>query len=150
MNSPVITWYTKAYADKDYEAGTDFYAGTYTDSAPITLNIQLWNNRYGTEDAADLKDYDLIFYFNDKEDSALLDCCTLSISGKEEVSFVVSDGKAVAQFSNRPTLSGKKNNGDPDENPSNYIDLSLKFSASGQILKENDLKTLYLEVVPRY
>ena len=148
MASPKITWYTKLVEDDEFEAGQQFYAGTYTDDNPIMLEIHLWNNRYGATDVDDLKDFELEFYFDKEEDSKLLDYCSIAVKGKEETTFRKVGNRGIVQFSTPITISGKKNDGDPETDTENYIALTFKFSAYGKNLKENDLKSLFMEVVP--
>ena len=40
------------------------WEGKYTDEDPIVVDIQLWNNRWGTENVEDLTDYDICFFFD--------------------------------------------------------------------------------------
>lgn len=148
MAAPKLTWYTKKLSDAKYSVEQHFYAGKYTDNDRIVLDIQLWNNRWGSETVNDLKDYDICFFFDRVEDSVLLDMCMIMYNSNT-VPFNVTGQKAILQFSEKPVLKGTKNNGSSADNPNNYIQLRFIFDASGERLKDNDLKSLYFEVLDR-
>jgi hypothetical protein len=97
----------------------------------------------------DLNDYDICFFFDRVEDSALLDMCTVVYNNTSTVSFTVSGRKAILQLENKPVLKGTKNNGSSADNPDNFMQLRFIFDASGERLKDNDLKSLYFEVLER-
>lgn len=47
------------------------------------------------------------------------------------------------------TLSGTKNDGTEENNPNHYISLDFTFKTSNNTkLKENDLKSIFFEIVP--
>lgn len=149
MASPKISWYAKLLSDERYSVEPRFYAGKYTDNNQIVVDIQLWNNRWGSTTVDDLKDYDICFFFDRVEDSSLLDMCTVVYNNASNVSFSVSGRKAILQMDNKPVLKGTKNNGSSADNPSNFMQLRFIFDASGERLKDNDLKSLYFEVLER-
>lgn len=149
MASPKISWYAKLLSDERYSVDHRFYAGKYTDNDQIVVDIQLWNNRWGSTTVNDLKDYDICFFFDRVEDSALLDMCTIVYNNANTVSFNVSGRKAILQMDDKPVLKGTKNNGSSADNPNNFMQLRFIFDASGERLKDNDLKSLYFEVLER-
>lgn len=146
MNSPIITWYSKI-GDATYEAQSEIYAGTYTKEEKISVDIQIWNNRWGVEDTESLEDFILNIYFDNLEDSALLQCCKIILGGTDELSLMISNQKATISFPDTVTLSGVKNDGTSANSKENYISLTFEFDAPGYQLKENDLKSLYFEIV---
>lgn len=141
-----ITWYARQNKDA-YTADKNFYAGTYTRDKDLQVDIQIWNNRWGVKNVEDVKDAVLNFYFESQEDSALLKSCTIAVGGTDKLSTVVK-GTTGSVMLNR-TLSGAKNDGDDTnvDNQDNFIDVTFIFSASDKILKENDIKNLYFEIV---
>lgn len=149
MASPKISWYAKLLSDERYSVEPRFYAGRYTDNNQIVVDIQLWNNRWGSTTVDDLKDYDICFFFDRVEDSSLLDMCTVVYNNASTVSFSVSGRKAILQMDNKPVLKGTKNNGSSTDNPNNFMQLRFIFDANGERLKDNDLKSLYFEVLER-
>lgn len=149
MNSPKISWYSKLLTDERYSVNPNFYAGKYSDEDPIVVDIQLWNNRWGIETVEDLDDYDICFFFDRLEDSVLLNYCTVVYNESTVIPFNVSGQKAILEFNTKPVLSGKKNNGSSADNPNNFLQLRFMFSAVQQRLKDNDLKSLYFEVLKR-
>lgn len=149
MDKPKITWCAKLREQEKFETSNEFYAGTYMDSTPLVVDIQLWNNRYGIEDVENLKNFDVEFYFDNMEDEKLLDYCTISITGREQITFKRINDRAVIQFPDAQVVSGAKNNGDTADAYENYIPLTFKFAAAGKCLKENDLKSLHFEVIQR-
>ena len=149
MASPKISWYAKLLSDERYSVEPRFYAGRYTDNNQIVVDIQLWNNRWGSTTVDDLNDYDICFFFDRVEDSSLLDMCTVVYDNASTVSFSVSGRKAILQMDNKPVLKGTKNNGSSADNPNNFMQLRFIFDANGERLKDNDLKSLYFEVLER-
>jgi len=149
MASPKISWYAKKITDSKYSVDSRFYAGKYTDNSQIIVDIQLWNNRWGSETVNDLTNYDICFFFDRIEDSALLNMCSVIYDNATSIPFNVTGNKAILQFTDKPILKGTKNNGSSADNPSNYLQLRFIFSASGERLKDNDLKSLYFEVLER-
>ena len=146
MNSSNITWYAKI-GDATYEAQQEIYAGTYTKEEKISVDIQIWNNRWGTEDIESLKDFALNIYFDSLEDSALLQCCKVLLGGTDDLSLIIAGQKATVSFPSTVTLDGVKNDGTSANSKANYISLTFEFDAPGYSLKENDLKSLYFEIV---
>lgn len=146
MNNPNITWYAKI-GDSTYEARQEIYAGTYTKEEKISVDIQIWNNRWGTEDVEAVSDFALNIYFDSLEDSALLQCCRILLGGKDDLSLIISGQKATVSFPSTVTLDGVKNDGTSANSKTNYISLTFEFDAPEYKLKENDLKSLYFEIV---
>lgn len=149
MSNPKISWYSKLLSDERYSVNPDFYAGKYSDEDPIVVDIQLWNNRWGTDNVDDLTDYDICLFFDRLEDSVLLNYCTIVYDENTVIPFNVSGQKAILEFTSKPVLSGKKNNGSSADNPDNFLQLRFIFNAVQQRLKDNDLKSLYFEVLQR-
>ena len=149
MNEPKISWYSKLLSDERYSVNPNFYAGKYSDEDPVAVDIQLWNNRWGTETVEDLSDYDICFFFDRLEDSVLLNYCIIVYNENTVIPFNVSGYKAILEFDTKPVLSGKKNNGSSADNPGNFLQFRFIFSAVQQRLKDNDLKSLYFEILKR-
>ena len=63
MLKPVITYSAKIHSFKSYDDTNEIFAGTYTHSSPIAIDVRIWNNRYGVFDVEDLRDFALNFYF---------------------------------------------------------------------------------------
>jgi hypothetical protein len=145
MHKPRISWFSRI-GDDAYVAQKELYAGTYTKEEKVSVDIQIWNNRWGTEDVADLEDFALNIYFDSLEDSSLLQCCKIILGGQDELSLIISGQKATVSFPDTIELSGVKNDG-AVSNVANFITLTFEFSASEYRLKENDLKSLYFEIV---
>jgi len=146
MDKPRISWYSRI-GDETYAAQPEFYAGTYTKEEKISVDIQIWNNRWGTEDVETLDNFSLNIYFDCLEDSALLQCCKVILGGMDELSLIISGQKATVSFPEKVKLSGVKNDGSSANSRENYIMITFEFSALEYRLKENDLKSLYFEIV---
>lgn len=147
MEKPIITWYSRLGEDT-YAAQSEIYAGTYTKESNINVDIQIWNNRWGTEDVEPLENFSLNIYFDTLEDSALLQCCKVALGGTDELSLIISGQKATVSFPEAIVLSGVQNDGTSANSQDNYIYLKFTFSAPNYQLKENDLKSLHFEIVP--
>lgn len=146
MDKPRISWYSRI-GDETYQPQSEFYAGTYTKEEKISVDIQIWNNRWGTEDVETLDNFSLNIYFDCLEDSALLQCCKVILGGMDELSLIISGQKATVSFPEKVKLSGVKNDGSSANSRENYIMITFEFSALEYRLKENDLKSLYFEIV---
>lgn len=144
MKSPQLTWFIKE--NEQFIPKKEHYAGSYSRNETLSLEMQVWNNRWGVEDVEDLDDPMICLYFDTVEDSSLLEFCRIIINGTDEVPLIIRNKKATA-FINR-ALSGKANNGD-DRNPNNqnnFVNITFEFNAGDHKLKEDDLKSLYFEI----
>lgn len=148
MDKPNITWYARI-GDEAYAAHKEFYAGTHTKEEKISVDMQIWNNRWGTEDVEALSDFTLNMYFDSLEDSALLQCCKVIMGGSDELPLIISGQKATVSFPDEVVISGLKNDGTSVNCKKNFIVLTFEFSAPDYRLKENDLKSLYFEIIPQ-
>ena len=148
MQEPIITWYAKLTEDSQFRQTDEIYAGTYTPNNSIQVNLQIWNNRWGTIDVADLTDFTIHMYFNDVEDTSLFNYCTIVLNKSDILNLTKADNRCILEFPNEITLSGKKNNGTSKENANNYLNLDIVFQAPKDVkLKEKDLKSLFFEIV---
>lgn len=147
MSEAKIEWYTRAGSDEKFALDNDVYAGTYTEGHPIIVDLQLWNNRWGTVDVDPLSDFYINIYFKNIEDSALLDYCTVILNNSENLSMTRSGNRMTLIFPKPVTLSGVKNDGTSKNNPNHFINLQFIFQADGADLKDNDLKALFFEII---
>lgn len=144
----ILSWYTKLENESNYAPTQEKFIGTYTALTPLKVNIQLWNNRYGEEDTDDLKNFSLRLSFRSFEDSALLDKAQLTLASGQTLPGQITGDKKIFILPNNVIISGRKNNGEVNENEDNFISFVLEFNLDTKIqLKENDLKDMYLEVV---
>ena len=147
MDKPVLSWQVKTAEESDFYAASDEYIGTYTRKSGIDVRIRLWNNRLGSETVEDLDNFSIKIAFQDKEDSILLQYLTVKYDEQVLAMNSYSD-YALIVFPTKISLSGSTNDG-TSENKDNYVEFELLFQAPNDVrLKESDLKSLYLEVVP--
>lgn len=149
MEDPKITWYAKLNKESQYEETNDYYAGSYTPGHPIDVDIQIWNNRFGLEDVANLADFYIVISFEHVEDSALFDYCTIVLDDANIVPLKKSGKKAILELPDTVVLSGTKNDGTLDNNKDHYINIEFQFDAEGSKLKENDLKDMYFQIIQK-
>lgn len=145
---PRISYSAKIHSFEDYDDTNELYGGTYTINNPIAIDIRIWNNKYGVVDVEDLRDFSLVFYFDNYEDNALLKFLNVEYGNPQDFQLSVSETSATGTFFNDVIISGKANNGD-DTDTINYLDLYLEFRLPDETisLKQLDLKSLYMEVV---
>ena len=145
---PRISYSAKIHSFEDYDDTNELYGGTYTKNNPIAIDIRIWNNKYGVVDVEDLRDFSLVFYFDNYEDNALLKFLNVEYGNPQDFQLSVSETSATGTFFNDVIISGKANNGD-DTDTINYLDLYLEFRLPDETisLKQLDLKSLYMEVV---
>ena len=147
MDKSVLSWQIKTAEESDFYAASDEYIGTYTRKSGIDVRIRLWNNRLGSEAVEDLDNFSIKIAFQDKEDSILLQYLTVKYDEQVLAMNSYSDYALIA-FPTKISLSGSTNDG-TSENKDNYVEFELLFQAPNDVrLKESDLKSLYLEVVP--
>lgn len=146
MDTPQISWQIKKLSDSKYSNKTDYFAGIYTQSSALELELLLWNNRYGTEDVEDLSSFSIDAVFQDMEDSTLLEYLTMNFDGtmivpsisKNVATFVIPDGIIIY---------GEANDGSTIAT-NNYKHIKLTLDVpSVYKLKANDYKTLSLDIV---
>ena len=143
-----ISYSAKIHSFEDYDDTNELYGGTYTKNNPNAIDIRIWNNKYGVVDVEDLRDFSLVFYFDNYEDNALLKFLNVEYGNPQDFQLSVSETSATGTFFNDVIISGKANNGD-DADTINYLDLYLEFRLPDETisLKQLDLKSLYMEVV---
>ena len=147
MNKSVLSWQVRTAEESNFYAASDEYIGTYTRKSGIDVRIRLWNNRLGSETVEDLDNFSIKIAFQDKEDSVLLQYLTVKYDEQVLAMNSYSD-YALIVFPTKISLSGSTNDG-TSENKDNYVEFELLFQAPNDVrLKESDLKSLYLEVVP--
>lgn len=145
-----ITWYSKLESDTTYADVDEIYAGTYTGASAITVQTKIWNNRWGTKDENDLKNFTIKIFFENDEDSILLKYLTVIYNNTQELPITVINNYALVDFVSNVTISGKKNNGVESENKDNFITLDIKFNPdTAESLKADDIKNLYLEIIDK-
>lgn len=149
MDEPKITWYAKLSSDMEFSQTNEIYAGTYTPDNEIKVNIQIWNNRWGTVDVNSLTNFLINIYFDYIEDNALFDYCSIVLNNSDILNIKKSGSIGVLEFPQIITLNGAKNDGTTENNPNHYISLDFVFKTNNEIkLKENDLKSLFFEIIP--
>ena len=81
MNEPALSWYVVG-TDSVEEIDKEYYAGAYSPSnTEFTMTLQVWNNKWGTEDVADIDSPKLVIMFDTIEDATLLNYCKVRIDG---------------------------------------------------------------------
>lgn len=83
MDEPKITWYAKLSSDVEFNQTNEIYAGTYTSDNEIKVNIQMWNNRWGTVDVNSLTNFLINIYFDYIEDNSLFDYCSVVLNNSD-------------------------------------------------------------------
>jgi len=149
LEKPRLTWNTRLAGNKDFSSARELFAGSYSSKNDIEAEIQLWNNRWGAEDVENLVDFNIRIAFEKFEDSALLPFCTVSFRGKP-LEMENMGTYAIAKMPIGYRILGQANNGIASENPGNFASFVFKFHVDDETIqfKENDLKSLYLEVIP--
>lgn len=147
MDKPILSWQIKQKNGEKFYTATDEYIGDYSRRSKIDYIIRIWNNRLGLEDVEDFENFCIKLAFQDKEDTSLLPYLTIKIDGlKLNLESYVDYSLLV--FPHKVKLSGTKNDGS-SENKDNYAEFELIFETPEDVrLKESDLKSLYLEILP--
>lgn len=150
MKEPKITWYAKLKKEEEYIQTDNIYAGSYAqDIKYLSVLMQIWNNRWGTENIQTLSNFNINIYFENEEDYSLLKYCTVILNDSDILTINKTDKIGILSLPDNIELSGQYNDGKQENNPNNYINLEFRFSAPKNTkLKENDLKSLYFEIMP--
>lgn len=141
MKSPEITWYIENN-DEPENITKEYYVGSYNpNSYEVIMNLQIWNNRYGQEDAQDIENPSLAITFSNLEDCKLLEYTKVKIDNNayESPNIINNTGKIII---NR-ILSGEANVGE-SKNSNNCIHVSIKVEINNNM--KNGLKNLLIDL----
>lgn len=142
MKEPQISWYINENNSINLIDG-EHYAGAYSPSnIEAVFEMQVWNNRWGTEDISDIENPILVLMFNTIEDSALLKYCQVRVDNNPFKELEVLEDRATLPLG-RP-LSGKSNKG-TSMNSNNYSQITIKFGPISHNMK-NGLKSLLVDL----
>lgn len=144
MMSPKTTWYVLEDIDGLFEYSpkrTHDMEGSYAPGDTVSIKIQLWNNRLGTEDVQDAVNAKLVIFFKNYEDNYLLKLCKIKLNDEEAKPVTIDMDRGLF---NLGTISGGANNGS-DLNTDNYIEFELQIGAIPMNAK-SELKGLILDV----
>lgn len=145
MNQPNITWRIKKYASEDYEETENFYAGSF-DNKYLAFELEIWNNRYGTQQVEDLEDFSLEFVFDHVEDSALIKYFTFTFNN-EEIIPTQNGLVGTVKFPDNIILSGNTNDG-TESATLNYLRILVEITIPENVnIKTNDLKSMTFNIV---
>ncbi len=146
MEKPSITWFVRREQEDNYNETSDFYAGSYNQEDNLEVEFMIWNNRYGTERVADLKDFGITVSFDHEEDGSLLKYCQFVLNGGYWLTPQVTGNEATIQFPKDTILSGAINNGELGSSE-NYLTLKMILSVpAGKKIKMNDIKGMTFSV----
>jgi hypothetical protein len=141
MANPIIGWYIKE--SDNYVQEDEYYLGSFTSDSEISINVQVWNNRYGSNSVDGISDARLAIYFDTVEDAALLNYCTVSVNDSYFTAPKIELQRGIVSIGE---LSGIYNDGlELSSNEVNYKNLSIKFSGFPCNLK-NGLKNMFLDI----
>lgn len=140
MNDPQINWFVLEEGQPTpYE---EYYAGSYRPSETLELTLQVWNNRWGQEDAKDISRGTLAFFFETIEDSYLLSLCSVKIGDGSFQPLTIDAGRGRVPLDK--VLYGRSNNGSTTSTD-NYATITLKFGPIQDGMR-NSLKALFADL----
>lgn len=141
MDKPIISWYIKE--QDDYVQNLEYYLGSFSSDSEIILDIQVWNNRYGSKDVETIENARLTIYFDTVEDSSLLKYCSVSVNSNNYTTPEIEVDRIIVPIG---ILNGSFNDGlEESFNESNFKNISIKFSNFPKKLK-NGLKNMFLDI----
>jgi hypothetical protein len=141
MNDPQISWYI-VEADSSVVPRNEYYAGSCTPGETVEINIQVWNNRWGSDTVASAQGSKLAVYFDSIEDSYLLNLCQIKVDDEPYAFLRVEADKGYVDLPRE--LSGAANDGSMT-NVDNYMNILFKFGPTDKGLR-NSLKNLFLSL----
>lgn len=144
MMAPKMTWFILEDVDGLYQYSakrTHDMEGSYAPGDTLSVKIQLWNNRRGTEDVANAENARLVMFFKNYEDNYLLKLCKIKFENEAKPVTIDMD-RGI--FELNKTISGSANNG-TDLNTDNYLEFELQIGPIPLNVK-SELKGLILDV----
>lgn len=150
MDKPKISWYAKLAKEEKFSGGNELFVGSNTPDDTLEVDIQLWNNRWGEVEVAELNDFQIAASFADYEDSSLLSCLSVKYNN-QPINITVDPvaRRALFIFPIPLSLSGSINNGSSIDKSclKNFLSFRIEFKhPENGHLKESDLKSLRLEI----
>lgn len=141
MEQPIINWFI--IEDDEQTQQEEYYLGSFNSNAEISLQLQIWNNRYGTKYAQSISNAKLVLFFETLEDSALLNYCTVNTEEGGDMKPNMELNKASIYIGE---LNGDPNNGvDSDKNKNHFKNVTITFKNFPSNLKEG-LKNLFIDI----
>lgn len=141
MSLPKITWHI--LEEEDYVQDNEYYLGSFNTNDTISFEVQVWNNRYGQNNVDSINDAMLALYFENIEDTVLLNYCKVSVDNS---AFEPLDIEVERGVINIGRLYGGSNNGIANESTKhNYKNIKIEFSNLPYNLK-NNLKNMFLDI----
>lgn len=144
MMAPKMTWFILEDIDGLYQYSakrTHDMEGSYAPGDTLSVKIQLWNNRRGTEDVANAENAKLVMFFKNYEDNYLLKLCKIKFENEAKPVTIDMD-RGI--FELNKTISGSANNG-TDLNTDNFLEFELQIGPIPLNVK-SELKGLVLDV----
>lgn len=143
--NPILTWFV--VEGEMYKPKAIYNAGMVNNNEMFIVNLQVWNNRWGIDDVESIDNPVMNIYCDNIEDSFLLDNIKIIID-EYEIGSVVNREEFLSVLLGKK-LSGSKNNGDETDrnNNENFINIRLEIDLRNRNIKDNDLKSLYFEIV---
>lgn len=147
MEEPKITWLACLPNEEEYNERPELYAGMLLPDDTLEVDLQIWNNQYGTEEVKALENFNLVMSFDHLEDSALLQYTKLLVNHSYVIEPVVNNNEAVFRMPDGFKLKGDINDGS-SKSYDNYMTVKLVIKAPQDAkVKTNDLKTFSLDIV---
>ena len=145
LGKPVISWLVRRDSSTDFKENDDFYAGTFNGST-ISFEMEIWNNRHGTEKVEDLQDFSIEFAFDDLEDASLVNYTSFLIGATQVETPFLNGSVGVLRMPSTIILSGEPNDGTEDSTP-NYVRVKMIIDIpEGKQIKMNDLKAMTFSI----
>lgn len=139
MKTPDISWYI---TDEFTAVNKDYFCGTYSPNlTDFSIKLQVWNNKFGQEEAQTIDEPLLKLTFTNIEDTKLLEYCTVTIDNNTPTNLDIVDNIGSILLG-RP-LEGAINNGEDTMN-NNYCDIVLTFTLNKNM--KNGLKNLIVDL----
>lgn len=136
-----ITWHIKE--NDGYVQDEEYYLGSFNSETSITLEVQVWNNRYGQKTIDSIDNARLAIYFENMEDSILFNYCSIEVEYGSPEKPTIELNKVAYPIGK---LSGEMNNGiSNDQNRHNYKNVIIRFEKFPKNLKDG-LKNMFLDI----
>lgn len=146
MLEPQIAWFVRRDSDDSYEENSEYFAGSYNQEDDLTVEFMIWNNRYGSSDCEDLRNFGVTMSFDYEEDSVLFKYCQFLLNGTLWIVPQINGNEATIAIPENIILSGTSNDGSLS-NSDHYLTLRLVLTVpADKNIKMNDRKGLTLNL----
>lgn len=140
MKSSEVSFYITS-SDEMENIEKEYYLGVCPPNKELIIKLQVWNNRFGQENAKDIENAHLSITFSSIEDTKLLEYMQVKIDNNIYQTPEIINSVGIVPIER--IISGQNNTGD-ETNTNNYITVFIKIMLNPNM--KNGLKNLLISL----